>query len=533
MNKKIFSGVLALVFLLAFAWTCSADELKILHVNDTHSHLFPFGPNDDFGGLARMSTLIKKLKGDNVLTLHSGDVFVGTFAFNRYFGYPELKIMEQLYDVMCLGNHEFDFGIDTLVDILKGEESQSEEVELPILCANLELPAGHPLFDFVQSQMILEVGGIRVGLLGVVTTDEYNYSPDVLAVLSDPYQAAGEAAYSLKYVEGCDVVICLSHLGLIPDRQGLSQVPGIDIIVGGHSHDLVEAEIVNGKIIVQAGEFGKYLGELTVDVNTENNSVSLIEHTLHPINRRVRKDPTLLQKLAMIKNGILDFFGPVYSQSVAKAQWDMEERLGETPPPYRDTALGNLVADAIKTGVSNAGYPVDCAIEASGFIAHKVYKGKIVGNDILRAVPYFPYGRYPDSRWGAAIKVALLAGQQILAGLEFSVSLVEYTDDLCLQVSGITFEYDSSKPPAPLGSLSRVDPFSVKINGAPINPNGLYWVAINEHLVEFLQSLGLVPFNLIEPSPAIYEYIAVHDFMKQLKKVTYTSEGRIVDNALK
>lgn len=212
---------------------------------------------------------------------------------------------------------------------------------------------------------------------------------------------------------------------------------------------------------------------------------------------------------------------------------DMEERLEETAPPNRDTALGNLVADAIKAKVISAGYPVDCAIEASGFIAHKVYEGKIVGNDLLRAVPYFPYGRYPDSQWGAAIKVALLAGQQILAGLEFSVSMVEYTDDLCLQVSGITFEYDSSKPPAPLGSLSRVDPFSVKIDGAPIDPNGLYWVAINEHLVEFLQSLGLVPFSLIEPSPALYEYIAVHDFVKALENVPYTSEGRIIDNALR
>lgn len=71
-----------------------AGELVILHTNDTHSNLYPFGPHDRYGGIARMSTMIKRLRARNanVLTLHAGDVFVGTFAFNKYLGYPELKI---------------------------------------------------------------------------------------------------------------------------------------------------------------------------------------------------------------------------------------------------------------------------------------------------------------------------------------------------------------------------------------------------------------------------------------------------------
>ena len=276
MAKKFLA---LLVLFSLFAWVpfqVSADQLTILHTNDTHSHLYPFGHRNRCGGIAKMSHLIKVLKrknnwrGRSVITLNSGDVFVGTFAFNKYLGYAELKIMEGLYDVMALGNHEFDLGVDNLTGILSGVFSGDAPVQLPALCANIKkLDSGHPLHQFVKPYRIQQVGPFKIGFIGVVTTDEYNYSPDVHAILTDPYEAAGEAAALLKQ-QGCDVVICLSHLGIEPDKQGLAWVPGIDIIVGGHTHTaLTEAEIVNDTIIVQAGEFGKHLGELTVDVKSD------------------------------------------------------------------------------------------------------------------------------------------------------------------------------------------------------------------------------------------------------------------------
>ena len=289
---------LLLIFIALLVWIPaqgSADQLTILHTNDTHSHLYPFGPMNKYGGIARMSYLIKELKrknrwaGRSVVTLNSGDVFVGTFAFNKYLGYAELKIMEGLYDVMALGNHEFDLGVDNLTGIFSGVFSGNAPVELPALCANIKnLDSSHPLHQFVKPYRIQQVGPFKIGFIGVVTTDEYNYSPEVNSILTDPYEAAGEAAFLLRQ-QGCDVVVCLSHLGIEPDRQGLAWVPGIDIIVGGHSHTaLTEAEVVNGKIIVQAGEFGKHLGELRVDVKPDG--VALVDYKLHPVGRKVRRD---------------------------------------------------------------------------------------------------------------------------------------------------------------------------------------------------------------------------------------------------
>lgn len=542
MSKKSLVLMVSLFFLLSVPWMSFGEKLTILHVNDTHSHLYPFGPHNDYGGIARMSTLIKKLKSksENVLTFHAGDVFVGTFAFNKYLGYPELKMMEGLYDVMALGNHELDLGIDTLSAILGGSLASGTPVTLPILCANIKLE-GHPLKSFVQPHMVMQAGNIKVGLVGVVTTDPYNYSDEVNAVLTDPYMAAGQSAFYLREYEGCDIVICLSHLGKMPDMVGLSTVPGIDIIVGGHTHDAIfEPLQIGGKIIVQAGEFGKYLGELEVDIDKTGDitQVSLIDYKLHRIKKKIKKDPTLFPVLFNLRMGILTDprFGPVYSKKIAKAKKNLEERW-EEGNPHRDTPLGNLITDAIKAGVENNGHYADFALESNGFIGHRVYKGKVVGNDILRTVPY---GYDPVSGLGFKIKVVLLAGAQILAGLEFSVSQVEYTDDLSMQFSGLTFEYDSSKQALPIedivaGNLSRLDPTSVKINGQPLLLNGppyygFYRVALNEQIVNFLGSMGLVPLYTEETN--LFEYNLVRDYMKKLKKLKYKSEGRIIDRAL-
>lgn len=527
-SKRLLVLIVSLFLLLSFPCLFFAEELTILHANDTHSHLYPFGPNDSYGGIDRMSFLIKDIKrrGGNVLTFHAGDVFVGSFAFNKYLGYPELRIMEGLYNAMALGNHEFDLGLGALAGILGGSLVGERPVTLPVLCANIDLPQGHPLRALIQPYIVLEVGGLKVGVIGVVNTDEYNCSPEVYAVLRDPFQAAGEAAYALRSA-GCNLVICVSHLGKAYDVYGLSLVPGIDIIVGGHTHDALSEPIVaGGKIIVQAGEYGMYLGELKV--NVENGGVSLVDYRLHTIDRRVRRDVSLIPTLMALRLAILrdPRFGPVYEKTIARALWNLEERW-EQGNPNRDTALGNLVTDAIRYGVSRHGYTVDAALEANGYIATRIYKGRVVGNDILRSIPY---GYDSESGLGFKIDVVLLAGVQILGGLEYTVSYVENTDELSMQASGLTFEYDSSKPVAPPGQLSRVNPASVKINGVPINPTGLYWIALSEQLVNFLKSMGLVPLQEIKTG--LFEYNLVRDFMHKLRILFYRSEGRIIDTAL-
>ena len=325
--------VMAALLLIIFSLPASAEELVILHSNDTHSNLFPFGPQDEYGGIARISTLIKEMrsKNEHVLALHAGDMFVGTFAFNKYLGYPEFKIMEGLYDAMALGNHEFDLGPEILGHILDGFNPITylpfgPPVSLPLLCANGYF-SGLEMDSYVEPYIIKEVGNLKVGLLGVVTNDPIYYSPSTATLFSDPIMAAGMTAAKLRFDEGCDLVIAISHLGQIYDIHGLSNIPYIDIIVGGHSHDYLPAIFPNGKIVVQAGAFGKFMGELRIDVDTSSNVVTFIDHTIHPITRDIHKDPAMQSHLNELREGIYEDprFGPVYSRHLAKALWDHEE----------------------------------------------------------------------------------------------------------------------------------------------------------------------------------------------------------------
>ena len=528
--KKRFLGILMISIFLAVTplLVCGQKTLTILHTNDTHSALFPFGPGDYYGGIARMSHLIKMLRSRNahVLALNAGDVFVGSFEFNKYLGYPELRIMQNLYDGMCLGNHELDLGIDALTGVLSGVIPQDQPIALPVLCANIDLSSYPDLNSMIKPSLIKEIGGMKIGIIGVVNTDAQNYSPEVGALLTDPFQAAGVQAATLR-AQGCNIVICVSHLGKVYDVAGLSQVPGIDIIVGGHSHDaLKKAILASGKIIVQAGEYGRWLGELKVTY--DGQSVSLKSYTLHPVDGRIENDPSLRRSLALLRMGIVQDprFGEVYTDRVARADWtiDNEWKPGSS---YRDTPLGDFGADAIRWGVQQAGYSVDMALDVTGYIVSKIYPGKVVGNDLLRVVPY---GYDPGSGLGFKINIVELDGGTLLALLEYSVSMVEFTRDLCLDPSGITFKYDSSRPAAPLGQFSRLDPTSVMVNGSPINPMQLYKVAINEQIYRTLLSLGVQPYSVTETG--LFLYNVVRDYARSLNHIRSKAEGRIIDTAV-
>lgn len=540
--RRRFLGVLVLFAFLASApfLFSQPKTLTILHTNDTHSCLFPFGPQDSLGGIARMSTLIKQLKAKdtNVLTLHAGDVFVGTFEFNKYLAYPELNIMQglpdptkPLYDAMELGNHEFDLGPGALAGVLSGALLGKPPLNLPVLCANLD-PALTPadLYALVKPNLILDVGEpgetIKVGIFGVVNTIPLNYTQEVLAFLTDPIVAAN-AQVSILEAAGCEVIICLSHLGFMTDADpatGLAGVEGIDIIVGGHSHDALEDALeVNGKIIVQGGYFGLSLGELEVKLK-EGGGVELSHYKLHRVDRKVQKDPSLLWTLNRLRVGLVQDprFGPVLTKNVAKADWDMEKDFPEDQPTYKDTAVGNLVSDALRWGVKNAGFEVNVALEALGYVGSKIYKGKIVGNDVMRVVPY---GYDETSGLGFKIVIVELTGYQLWGALEYSVQYAPYSYDTAMQPSGLTFQYNSLNAPG-----SRV--LGIMVNGIPVNPFDpitKYKAAINEQIYKVLVSIDP---SVAKTDTGLFEYNLVRNYMKKLVHVRYGAEGRVIDSPL-
>jgi 2',3'-cyclic-nucleotide 2'-phosphodiesterase (5'-nucleotidase family) len=442
---------------------------------------------------------------------------------------------------MELGNHEFDLGVDALAGVLSGQIAGASPVNLPVLCANVDFSGLGQSLQFlknmVKPSIIKTVGGVKVGIFGLLTQEPQNYSDAVNKLFpyqdqNDPtnmlplFTFAANKAGELK--AQCDVVVCVSHLGTALDVALLSQVPGIDVIIGGHSHDAFsQAMIENGKIIVQAGQFGWYLGELKLNI-ANGGGVTLDSWMLHRVDGRIKEDPQVRGIVNKVKSGVVNDprFGPVYSQHIALALRDILKSWPANSQ-NRDTPLGNLVTDAFRNRLTKAGYQVDCALDVLGYLGADIPAGKVVGNTILRAVPY---GYDPTSGLGFKVYLVQLPGSLVLGGLEYAASTAILTKDLAIQASGLTYTYDSSKSAAPLGQPpTRVDVSSVRIDGQPINPDDMYAVAMSDQVFSFLNALVGGSLTPLATDTKLFEYNIVRDYMKSLRFVQYKSEGRIKD----
>lgn len=222
------------------------NRLTILHTNDTHSNIDPFPENHSRypgkGGVARRYELIQqvRLEEENVLLLDAGDIFQGTPYFNKFGGVLEMKLMTELgYDAATMGNHDFDGGMEGFV---KAQTS----ADFPFLCSNYDFK-NTPIDGHTQDYTIIQKGNIKVGIFGVgvelkglVPDNKYGES-----VYLDPIEIANDRALELKK-KGCDLVICLSHLGYEYDKEKVSdrvlarKTKNIHLIIGGHTHTFLD-----------------------------------------------------------------------------------------------------------------------------------------------------------------------------------------------------------------------------------------------------------------------------------------------------
>jgi 5'-nucleotidase len=251
--------------------------ITILHTNDTHSQIDPLPDNDKQyggkGGVARRATLVKRVRKENpnTLMIDAGDVFQGTPYFNFYKGEVEYKSMSLIgYDVVTLGNHDFDNGVDALVSAMKF-------ANFDFVSSNYELH-GTPLEPRVKRYVVRMLGGVRVGLFGLGISPDNLITPENFKGVKymDPIKSARAVVEILRQRERCQLVICMSHLGYYPnakegeigDTQVASQVDGIDFIASGHTHTFMQKPVLtkqpsgNDTVIFQVGKSGIYVGRV-------------------------------------------------------------------------------------------------------------------------------------------------------------------------------------------------------------------------------------------------------------------------------
>lgn len=242
-------------------------ELVILHTNDTHSQLEPYNYKQDtnVGGALRREAYIRQVRDTHpdVLLFDAGDFSQGTPYFNFFKGYVEVKFMNAMgYNAAALGNHEFDNGCSALAKRLKS-------ADFPVLCANYEFH-NPKLAKMIKPYTIIEINGMKVGVFGLTINLNALISPTTMAELTylDPVASARKMVELLQD-EHCDLIVCLSHLGIdegmVNDYVVAEQVPGIDVIIGGHSHKLLSPPVqVQDTRVYQAANKGKFIGQITL-----------------------------------------------------------------------------------------------------------------------------------------------------------------------------------------------------------------------------------------------------------------------------
>ena len=270
-------------------------KITILHTNDVHSHIDPFGPDDgrnaNKGGVARRASLVESIRNENpnTLLLDAGDIFQGTPYFNYYGGELEFKLMSMLkYDAATIGNHDFDNGIDGLY-------AQLPNAKFDFVSANYDF-TDTVMDTHVKPYTIFYKDGIKIGVFGLGIeleglVGENNYKETKYL---NPIEIAQDMSRILKTNEQCDLVICLSHLGYhyrnsperVSDLTLAKATKDIDLIIGGHTHTFlpkptIEKNSDNKNVLVnQVGCYGLYLGKIDFyfdsDKNKSANGTSII-----------------------------------------------------------------------------------------------------------------------------------------------------------------------------------------------------------------------------------------------------------------
>lgn len=453
-----------------------AGQIVILHTNDVH------GAIDGYAKVAALKAEYEA-KGAEVLLMDAGDYIQGTTSVSVSKGATAVELMNLAgYDLVTLGNHEFDYGMDNLKTVL-------EKAEFGVVAANIKLN-GKAAFD---ANKVFELAdGTKVGVFGLATPETATKAnpamiKGVTFLAGDELYACAEEQVKALTEAGCDYIICLGHLGIdnesAPNRSidVLSKVSGIDVFIDGHSHSDYEAvkAATNGTgkvgdtLVTSTGTAAANVGVVTI--SKDGIAVSSVD-----LSKYEGSVKTVANRAAAIKAEIEAEYGAVF----AKTEVDLN---GERAPGNRteETNLGDLIADAILWQAAKDGsLPVAkenvVAITNGGGIRASIAKGDITKNDVNTVLPF-----------GNTVTYVTVSGEVLLEALEASTYCTPEAVGAFPQVAGIEFTVDTSKaydqgeqyPGSTYYGPKSINRVTItSINGKAFDPKATYVVVTNDFM---------------------------------------------------
>lgn len=538
---KINSFCIALL-LMAIPGLANAQEspkkLIILHTNDLHSRLNGYAPeidytpetvNDDntIGGFARMVSLIeaeKKTNGNQVLVLDAGDFLMGTLfhAVEQETGF-QLPLMKKAgYDVVSLGNHEFDFGPGTLAAII---DRSLKSGEVPLLTlGNMAFSEKDTADDRLKALMdrgvikpyqVIEKNGLKIGLFGILGNVAIHDAPLARPVMfTNPEKTARKLATLLREKEKVDLVICLSHSGLGKDDAGnwtgedvllAQKVPGIDVIISGHTHTLIDKPlVVNGKPIVQTGAYGAGLGRLELEI--DNGKVLRSEASVIPIDDAIAANTAFQQAISgqekLITQYILKPLGLQYNSVIAETTFPLICNEGKEA---ENSNLGPLIADAIYAYVNrNTPEGANITLFPTGMVRDNIVPGATGKQSVADLFRVVSLGSGNDGVPGYPLARVYVTGKELKGIMEVLYLAPSSSPSNYMYFGGLDAAYNPEK-----GLLKKITAIQTldkdKKDYVPVDwskqNTKLYSLTANTYLLEFIGiikklSKGLVKVTL-------------------------------------
>ena len=512
--KQLKRSLLALLLLFAAALPSPAAEksFHILMINDPHSYILPYYEADKaglpagavkvgpVGGLSRALQLtanerenIETASQSPIFLFEGGDIMLGKKGSLQN-GHAEYGSLAALgFDAGVLGNHDFDGGVSVLAKL-------GPELKFPVLASNITFKDA-VIDSFYPKMKIIKKGDVSVGVFGLVT-------PGLKALISDPdgfdierdiVKKAGECVRELR-AQGVDAVVALNHIGLDLDKKLAAAVPGIDVIVGGHSHDAVKEPLFiknpqgSRTLIGQAGLNGSYAGRFDVTVDdgalvAEKSSWKLM--TVQPGTTAEKESEALGLAAREILAATLDIADPAvfFARSIDARKEAMRTRENE---------LGNLAAEALRW---NGGARIGVINGGALRIGRIVPPGPFTAVDMLDLMPFddVPVRLLVS---GAEIRMQLEAAASALKGRndDYDPTRRMSTGEF-LQVAGLRFDIDLGEPAAVVDNRRLVSPGSRVKNIAvdssrgwvPLEDDKIYSVAALDYTVKHWNALSSVP----------------------------------------
>jgi 5'-nucleotidase len=477
MTFRLLATTAGIALLAAPAW---ADfSLTILHTNDFHDRFEAINGSDStcgeedaaagecFGGIARLITAVAEAReraGENVVLLDAGDQFQGSLFYQQYKGAVSAEFMGQLgYDVMAVGNHEFDDGPAELRRFL-------DAVEFPVLSANIDVSQEPELADQVQKSHVLEVGGEQIGIVSVLAEDTPETSSPGPNVIFTPALDAAQAEIDALTEQGVNKIVLLTHMGLPADQRLAEGLTGVDVIVGGHSHTLLSntqegaagpyPTVVNDVPIVTAYAYSKFLGELRVNFDDEGNVLSAEGEPIL-LDASVAEDEAALARVQELAGPLEAIRNEVVAETTDAIDGERESCRAV------ECEMGNLVAEAMLARVADQGITI--AIANGGGLRASIDAGEVTKGEVLTVLPF-----------QNTLSTFQVSGQDVIDALENGASQIEEGAGRFAQVAGLQYTIDPSQPAG-----SRVSNVNVLIGGdawGPIDPAATYGLVSNNYV---------------------------------------------------